>query len=168
MSTITWQGDRLIQRIASKGKEEELGFVRFEPPEKAFILWLKDTRGVFGTSGGYVRGDVFTSMADAKKNAASSVSAHLFNHMWMMADSNDDSLPVSNHEARGIIIETVENMQINQNSLGVQISSADVEKVKAGVGKAEPLLLAKIFREWLPNAFASTGVSALLKMVFGG
>ena len=56
MSTITWQGNRLIQRITSKNREEELGKVEFDENTKSYVLWLKDTHNLFKTNYGYVRG----------------------------------------------------------------------------------------------------------------
>ena len=82
MSSVLWDGDNLIQKL---GREvEQLGHVRLDENAGVYVLWLKDTRGVFGPGGTYVRGDTFPSMKDAKRCAASSVSASLFHHMWLM------------------------------------------------------------------------------------
>ena len=162
MSAINWQGNRLVQRVASRGKEEELGYVQFDAPSGKYVLWLRDTRSAFGMNGGYVRGDEFDSLKDAKENAASSMSARLMHHMWMAGDTQ---LPVSLPEARTIVIKAVQNMQINQNSLGIQISDSDVRKAKEEVEKAEPTLLAKIFKEWLPSAFTGLSLAKLLELI---
>ena len=81
MSSVFWDKDNLIQRVGSN--IEELGHVRREENSNQCILWLKDTRGVFGSNKRYIRGDTFPSMEDAKQNAASSTSAWLFHYMWL-------------------------------------------------------------------------------------
>ncbi len=81
MSAITWKEEnRLFQHVGTH--EEELGYVAFDQKSKTYVLWLKDTCGVLGLNGGYIRGDEFPSMAAAKEKAASSPSAFIF-HMWM-------------------------------------------------------------------------------------
>lgn len=82
MSSVVWDGDNLIQRVG--GDVEELGHVKFEPSSNRHVLWLRDLRGVFGVNNGYVRGDSFPSMRDAKQHAASSTSAWLFHLMWLV------------------------------------------------------------------------------------
>ena len=60
--------------------------MKYDENSKDYVLWFKDTRGVFGdtTRGNiYIRGDSFPSMEDAKQNAAISVSASIFHHIWM-------------------------------------------------------------------------------------
>ena len=84
MSTIRWQGNRLIQRINSKDSEEELGKVEFDENAQIYVLWLKDTCNFFNTSYGYVRGDEYGTLDLAKKQAANSVSARLLHHLWMI------------------------------------------------------------------------------------
>ena len=65
MSSVLWDKDNLIQRVGSN--IEELGHVRHEENSNQYVLWLKDTRGVFGSNKGYIRGDTFPSMEDAKQ-----------------------------------------------------------------------------------------------------
>ena len=62
MSSITWSGDRLIQRVGEN--EEELGKIAWDGNSGMFVLWLKDTCGVLGADGGYMRGDEFASMVE--------------------------------------------------------------------------------------------------------
>ena len=81
MSAVFWDKDSLIQRVGSN--TEELGYVRHEENSNQYVLWLKDTRGVFGSDKGYIRGDTFPSLEDAKQHAASSTSAWLFHYMWL-------------------------------------------------------------------------------------
>ena len=82
MSSILWDGDNLIQKVGDN--LEELGHVKYDENSKDYVLWLKDTRDVFSTNKGYIRSDSFPSMKDVKQNAASSVSARIFHHMWMV------------------------------------------------------------------------------------
>ena len=162
MSSITWRGNRLIQRVTSRGMEEELGYVDLDVSSGKYVLWLKDTKNAFAVNNGYIRGDEFDSINDAKRNAAGSVSATLMHHMWM---ARETQLPVSVPEAKTIVIQTIENMQVNQNSLGIQISNSDVEMVKEEVEKAAPSLVAKIFKEWLPGACTSLGLTKLFELL---
>ena len=75
MSSVVWDKDKLIQRVGDN--TEELGHVRHDKNSNMYILWLKiDT--------GYIPGDSFVSMKDAKQHAASSTSALLFHYMWMV------------------------------------------------------------------------------------
>ena len=82
MSSVTWQGNRLIQNAGDH--VEELGYVSLDQNTNTYVLWLKDTCNVFGLNGGYLRGDEFPSLASAKHNAAFSTSANLVHHMWMI------------------------------------------------------------------------------------
>ena len=68
MSSIVWDGANLIQRAA--GKTEELGHVKLDPISNEYVLWVKDSRHVFGVGDGYVRGDSFAALQDAKRKAA--------------------------------------------------------------------------------------------------
>ena len=79
MSGIYWKGDnKLIQKAEV---EEELGFIKYEESSKEFVLWLKDTRDVFQEK--YIPGDRFPTIEEAKQKAASSMSARIFNDMWI-------------------------------------------------------------------------------------
>lgn len=81
MSSIVWDGDNLIQRLGRSSAE--LGHVKFDQDPSKVVLWLRDTRNVFAVNGGYVRGDEFASMSEAKKLAAVSSSASLLHHLWL-------------------------------------------------------------------------------------
>ena len=87
MSSVIWDGDNLIQEVG--GNVEELGHVKYDDNSKDYVLWLKDTRDVFGNNKGYIRGDSFPAMENAKQNAASSTSATLFHYMWMVSLRDD-------------------------------------------------------------------------------
>ena len=91
MSSVIWDGDNLIQKVGQD--VEQLGHVKLDENAGAYVLWLNDTRGVFGPGNTYIRGDTFPSMKDAKQRAASSVSASLFHHMWLVGlrDSQEQS-----------------------------------------------------------------------------
>ena len=81
MSSITWEGNRLIQHVGKY--DEELGCVECDENSEKCFLWLKDTCGVLGSNSGYIRGDEFPSMAVAKEKAASSPSAFILHYIWM-------------------------------------------------------------------------------------
>ena len=87
MSSVVWDKDNLIQKVG--GNVEELGHVKYDQHSNEYVLWLKDTRDVFGTNKGYIRGDSFPSMKDAKQNAAGSKSAFLLHYMWMVGLRDD-------------------------------------------------------------------------------
>ena len=87
MSSIVWDKDNLIQKVG--GNVEELGHVKYDQHSNEYVLWIKDARDVFGTNKGYIRGDSFPSMKDAKQNAAGSKSAFLSHYMWMVGLRDD-------------------------------------------------------------------------------
>ena len=81
MSSVVWDSDTVLQKV---GKNiEELGHVKLDPNSNTAVLWLRDTQNVFGVNGGYVRGDEFPTMTDAKENAADSMSARLLHQTWL-------------------------------------------------------------------------------------
>ena len=81
MSSITWKGNRLYQHVGKY--DEELGYVQCDENLGKCFLWLKDTCGVRGLNGGYIRGDEFPSMVAAKQKAAASPSAFILHYLWM-------------------------------------------------------------------------------------
>ena len=82
MSSVVWDGDNLIQRVGDN--IDELGHVKHDSNSNSYVLWLRDLRDLFGVNKGYVRGDSFPSMKDAKRHAANSTSAWLFHFMWLV------------------------------------------------------------------------------------
>ena len=82
MSSVLWDGDNLIQRVGDD--IEGLGHVKYDEHSNTHVLWLRDSSDVFGVNKGYVRGDSFPSMGEAKLHAASSTSARLFHFMWLV------------------------------------------------------------------------------------
>lgn len=99
MSSVLWDQDNLIQRVGNH--VEELGHIKYDPNSNNHVLWLKDTRDMFGTNGGYIRGDSFPSMNQAKQNAAASTSAWLLHYMWLVGLRNADNA-ADQHIAQGI------------------------------------------------------------------
>ena len=99
MSSVLWDQDNLIQRVGNH--VEELGHVKYDPNSNNYVLWLKDTRDVFGTNRGYIRGDLFPSVREAKQNAAGSMSAWLFHYMWLVG-MRDAENPTDKDIAQGI------------------------------------------------------------------
>ena len=93
MSTLVWDQDNLIQKVGDN--IEELGHVKRDHNSDTYVLWLKDLGDTFGVNRGYIRGDSYPTMKDAKQLAASSVSARLFHHMWLVSlrDSGQQSDP---------------------------------------------------------------------------
>lgn len=87
LSSIVWSEGRLIQRVGNR--EEELGNVARDENAGVVVLWLKDTLGVLGPDGTYVRGDEFSSMDEALEKAASSPSAFLMHCLWMRKSVKD-------------------------------------------------------------------------------
>ena len=87
MSLIIWSEDRLIQRVGNR--EEELGNVARDENTGIIVLWLKDTCGVLGPEGTYLRGDEFSSMDEAREKASSSPSAFLMHCLWMRKSVED-------------------------------------------------------------------------------
>ena len=81
MSSITWNGLKLVQRLGHDS--EELGMVRPDDTSSGYVLWLKDTCGVLDLNGGYIRADEFPSLDDAKSGAALSSSAFIMHYIWM-------------------------------------------------------------------------------------
>ena len=92
MSSILWDGDNLIQKVGDN-VAELARHVKHDENSNEVVLWLKDTRGVFGNNKGYIRGESFPSMKDAKRLATSSTSAFHFHHMWMAGLRGGDPPP---------------------------------------------------------------------------
>ena len=80
MTNISWNGDCLVQTVGAN--TEELAFLGFDPSTRLFVLWLKDTCGVFGCA--YVKGDEFPTEADAKREAIRLTTVTLMHYMWVV------------------------------------------------------------------------------------
>ena len=99
MSSVLWDGDSLIQKVGPH--VEQLGHVKLDENAGTYVLWLKDTRAVFGPANAYIRGDTFPSMKEAKQRAAMSVSASLFHFMWLAGLRN------SAQQVDGAIVQAI-------------------------------------------------------------
>ena len=64
-----------------------------------------------------------------------------------------------------IIIQTVVNVQRNQNALGVQVSDAERHEVESAVNGAPPSVLKRALKEWVPQAVVGAAVSTLLQIL---
>ena len=103
MSSITWSGNQLIQRV---GKSEgELGKVAWDGNSETAVLWLKDTGGVLGAQDAYIRADEFASMCDAKEKAASAPSAFIVHCLWMRNSVRDQVTDVLENKWEAISSE---------------------------------------------------------------
>ena len=117
MSSVYWEGDRLLQN-GGKDRVEELGVVALDKHSNTYVLWLKDTCDVFGLPGTYLRGDEYPSIALAKQNAALSMSARIAHHMWMIKlfkeaknDKKHSQNWVDESAAKGKIVNKSELME---------------------------------------------------------
>ncbi|MYD97896.1 MAG: hypothetical protein F4X98_11000 [Gammaproteobacteria bacterium] len=78
------------------------------------------------------------------------------------------NIRLSSGEARVIIGAIVNQIQINQNSLGIQASSSEFEQVRDALSEAPPSVLSRVFREWLPQALVASTVALLFALLRGG
>jgi len=85
-------------------------------------------------------------------------------HIALTSDGRDDPI-LSSGEARVVITGTVENLQLNQNSIGIQITPTQVEDINKEIDRATPSLLRKVLKEWIPQACTKEGVGLLLAML---
>ncbi|MXY04614.1 MAG: hypothetical protein F4171_04695 [Gammaproteobacteria bacterium] len=85
-------------------------------------------------------------------------------HIALTSDASDDPI-LSSGEARVVITGTVENLQLNQNSIGIQITPTQVEDINKEIDRATPSLLRKVLKEWIPQACTKEGVGLLLAML---
>lgn len=76
-----------------------------------------------------------------------------------------EGLPISVDDARVIIKNVVNNIQVNQNALGIQVSKAEVERAMAGVDEATPAKLARVFKEWIALPLVGAGLGLLLNIL---
>ena len=148
MSTMYWQGNRIIQGVS--GESSELGYVGFDDNSKSYVLWLKDHEGMFINVGSYIRGDEWATEEEAKGRAMQSVSARLAHLAWMkqaskISKSNKGSealnnmkdVPNQNNVVNVSVVNHISNqenhynMEVNDNGVGFQfllnIKKDDVE-----------------------------------------
>ena len=77
----------------------------------------------------------------------------------------DDDPNITPTESRAIVIQTVENLHLNSNSVEVQITAAQVDQIKLAVEKADPVTLKRILKEWIPQAFLGVGIAELVALL---
>ena len=85
-------------------------------------------------------------------------------HLALIGGDEDEGV-ITSDESKVIINGTVRNLQINSNSLGIQITDAEVEEITAAVDRAPSGTLKKILKEWIPQAVLGSGLGLLLKML---
>ncbi len=84
MSGMRWEDDgKIVQEL--RNQKAELGYIGHERDTGKFILWLKDPEGIFGNKAGYIRGDEWDSLDEAKQRALDSTSARLAHFMWLQS-----------------------------------------------------------------------------------
>ena len=81
MSSIRWSENRLIESVGEN--EEELGRIKPEPDSGKYVLWLKDTFGLAGTAGTYIKADEYPSLEVAKSEALEAPSVFIWHLIWM-------------------------------------------------------------------------------------
>ena len=68
------------------------------------------------------------------------------------------------NEARLVITGTVNNLQVNQNALGVQITGDQLQQINEAVDHASPDTLKEIIKTWIPQVVSvGAGLATLLK-----
>lgn len=90
---------------------------------------------------------------------------HLADQHRALTGSDRGELTMQESEARAIIIGTVENLQINQNALGIQLTGETRVRIEQAVEGADATTLRRILKEWIPQAFLGAGVGTLLSML---
>lgn len=84
MSTMWWEGNRILQSVGSKNASAELGYISYDKHSEKYVLWLKDYDGDFiGNPGHYVRGETWETLDEAKAEATQSACAFLLHLKWM-------------------------------------------------------------------------------------
>lgn len=82
MSGMHLLNDRITQSLGDE--REELGYIGYDRQSKTYVLWLKDIEGdILGNPGGYVRGDQWNSLEEAREMAMQSPSAMLLHMKWL-------------------------------------------------------------------------------------
>ena len=67
-------------------------------------------------------------------------------------------------EAKVVVTGTVNNLQVNQNALGVQITGDQLQQINEAIDKAPPGTLREVIKTWLPQAVnTGAGIATLLK-----
>ena len=80
--------------------------------------------------------------------------------------TDDHALPLTVGETRVVIKSMVNNIQINQNALGIQVSDAEIARAKEAVDAASPSTLRRVLTEWAPQALLGASISLLFSILF--
>ena len=120
MSTVVWDQDNLVQKVGDS--IDELGHVKYDQNTSTYVLWLRDHGDAFRSKRGYIRGDSYPSMKDAKQCAASSVSACLFHHMWLVAVRDGRERP--DPELAGSIADAEASKPLTVSTFTVEMRKA--------------------------------------------
>lgn len=84
-------------------------------------------------------------------------------HIRLYGDEADYPI-LGSADAKVVIIGTVDNLQVNQNALGVQITGDQLQQINEAIDKASPGTLREIVKTWLPQAVnMGAGIATLLK-----
>ena len=84
-------------------------------------------------------------------------------HLRIEGDDAEDPI-LTPAEAKVVINGTVNNLQVNQNALGVQITGDQLQQINEAVDKAPPGTLREVVKTWIPQAVSmGAGIATLLK-----
>lgn len=134
MSIMYWQGNKIIQGVGDESSE--LGYVGFDDNTKTYVLWLKDHEGLFIGAGSYIRGDEWSTEAEAKGKATLSVSARLAHFIWMKQISKksrsngnnkaqNESVDIANKNG-GFNFSIVNHIHNQENHYNMEIKDSGV------------------------------------------
>ena len=85
-------------------------------------------------------------------------------HRALEGEDDSDDAVLNPAEAKVVITGTVNNLQVNQNALGVQITGDQLQQINEAVDNASPVTLKKVLKEWMPQAVnMGAGIATLLK-----
>ena len=126
MSSMWWDGNRIMQSVGSRDSSAELGYVGYDKHAKKYVLWLKDYGGDFiGNAGHYVRGDTWTSMEEAREEAPRCGSAFLLHLKWMRSLERSFcfmAMQFGDRQLDGLVEEHVK--PAIQRSFGLEVRTA--------------------------------------------
>ena len=143
-----------MQRVGNR--EEELGNVAWDDNSGTVVLWLKDTCGVLGADQGYLRGDEFVSMTDAKAQAASAPSAFIMHMLWMRKSVTDQ-----------VTKELEENWETISSELGGDVKRNVVRDKVADYLRALPSKKLKEWSEAIAKGVIIVTLAELIKNLLG-
>ena len=83
----------------------------------------------------------------------------------VLTGTDGDELTIQAGEARIIVQGTVENLQINQNALGIQLTDETRERIDEAVNQADTVTLKRVLKEWIPQSLLGASVATLLSML---